>query len=51
MFRRDAEHVHLLIAVGGDMTIERAMPFIKGDSPFDYGRNSGIWERSGSAEF
>ena len=30
-----ADHVHLLMTVGGDMTIERAMQFIKGDFPFD----------------
>ena len=29
------DHVHLLIRVGGDMTIERAMQFIKGRFPFD----------------
>jgi putative transposase len=29
------DHVHLLMTVRGDMTIERAMQFIKGDFPFD----------------
>ena len=44
------DHVHLLITVGGDMTIERAMQFVKGGFSFRL-RKVGIWGRSGSADF
>jgi len=44
-------HVHLLIAVTGDGTIEKAMQLIKGDSRIARRKNWGIWERSGRAGF
>jgi len=43
------DHVHLLITVGGDMTIERAMQFVKGGFSFRLRKESGylgeVWQR------
>jgi putative transposase len=43
------DHVHLLIEVGGDTTIERAMQFIKGGFSFRLRREFGylgeVWQR------
>jgi putative transposase len=43
------DHVHLLIRVGGDMTIEKAMQFIKGGFSFrlrkEYGYLGEVWQR------
>ena len=42
-------HVHLLITVGGDMTIEKAMQFIKGGFSFRLQKETGylgeVWQR------
>ena len=42
-------HVHLLITVGGDMTIEKAMQFIKGGFSFrlrkEFGYLGEVWQR------
>jgi putative transposase len=42
-------HVHLLLAVGEGMTIERAMQFIKGGFSYrlkkDYGYMGEVWQR------
>jgi len=44
-----ADHVHLLMTVGGDMTIERAMQFIKGGFSFrlrkEFGYLGDVWQR------
>ena len=43
------DHVHLLITVGGAMTIERAMQFVKGGFSFRLRKESGylgeVWQR------
>ena len=43
------DHVHLLITVGGDMTIEKAMQFIKGGFSFRLQKETGylgeVWQR------
>jgi putative transposase len=43
------DHVHLLIRVGGDMTIEKAMQFIKGGFSFrlrkEYRYLGEVWQR------
>ncbi len=43
------DHVHLLITVGGDMTIERAMQYIKGGFSFrlrkEFGYLGEVWQR------
>jgi putative transposase len=43
------DHVHLLIAVDGDMTIERAMQFIKGGFSYrlrkEFGYSGVVWQR------
>jgi putative transposase len=43
------DHVHLLITVDGDMTIERAMQFIKGGFSYqlkkDFGYSGEVWQR------
>ncbi len=43
------DHVHLLITVGGDMTIEKAMQFIKGGFSFRLKKELGypgeVWQR------
>ena len=43
------DHVHLLITVGGDMTIERAMQFVKGGFSFrlrkEFGYLGDVWLR------
>jgi putative transposase len=43
------DHVHLLIRVGGDMTIEKAMQFIKGGFSFrlrnEFGYLGEVWQR------
>ena len=43
------DHVHLLITVHGDMTIERAMQFIKGGFSFrlrkEFGYRGEVWQR------
>jgi putative transposase len=43
------DHVHLLIAVDGDMTIERAMQFIKGGFSYQlkkrFGYSGEVWQR------
>ena len=43
------DHLHLLIRVGGDMTIERAMQFIKGGFSFrlrkEFGYLGEVWQR------
>ena len=43
------DHIHLLITVGGDMTIEKAMQFIKGGFSFRLKKEMGylgeIWQR------
>jgi putative transposase len=44
------DHVHLLIEVGGDTTIERAMQFIKGGFSFRLRKEFGYLGRSGSAD-
>ncbi len=42
-------HVHLLITVHGDMTIEKAMQFIKGGFSYrlrkEFGFGGGVWQR------
>ncbi len=42
-------HVHLLLTVGGDMTIEKAMQFIKGGFSYrlkkEYGYSGEVWQR------
>src|SRR6266542_3526727 len=42
-------HVHLLLTVGGDMTIEKAMQFIKGGFSYrlkkEYGYTGEVWQR------
>jgi putative transposase len=43
------DHIHLLITVGGDMTIEKAMQFIKGGFSFRLKKETGylgeVWQR------
>jgi putative transposase len=43
------DHVHLLLTVGGDMTIERAMQFIKGGYSYRLKKELGylgeVWQR------
>jgi putative transposase len=43
------DHVHVLITVGGDMTIEKAMQFIKGGFSYrlkkDFGYVGEVWQR------
>jgi putative transposase len=43
------DHIHLLITAGGDMTIEKAMQFIKGGFSFRLKKETGyleeIWQR------
>jgi len=43
------DHVHLLLTVGSDMTIERAMQFIKGGFSYrlkkDFGYSGEVWQR------
>jgi putative transposase len=43
------EHVHLLVTIGGDMTIEKAMQFIKGGFSYRLKKETGyggeIWQR------
>src|SRR5487761_89969 len=43
------DHVHLLITVRGDITIERAMQFIKGGFSFrlrkEFGYRGEVWQR------
>src|SRR5271157_3307723 len=43
------DHVHVLLTVGADMTIEKAMQFIKGGFSYRLKKSAAIWERSGSA--
>lgn len=42
-------HVHLLITIGSDMTVERAMQFIKGGFSFRLKRDAGyrgeVWQK------
>jgi putative transposase len=42
-------HVHLLITIGGDMTIEKAMQFIKGGFSYrlkkEFGYEGEVWQR------
>ena len=42
-------HVHLLLTVGGDMTIEKALQFIKGGFSYrlkkEYGYSGEVWQR------
>jgi putative transposase len=40
------DHVHVLMTVGADMTIEKAMQFIKGGFSYRL-RSAATWERSG----
>jgi putative transposase len=43
------DHVHLLLAVGGDMTIEKSMQLIKGGFSFrlkkEFGYQGEVWQR------
>src|ERR1039457_5190567 len=43
------DHVHLLITVPGDMTIEKVIQFIKGGFSYrlkkEFGYSGGIWQR------
>ena len=43
------DHVHLLLTVGGDMTIERVMQFIKGGFSYrlkkEFGYSGEVWQR------
>jgi putative transposase len=45
------DHVHLLITVSGDSTIERVMQLIKGGFSYRLKRELTIWERFGNAAF
>ena len=45
------DHVHLLITVNGDMTIEKAVQFVKGGFSFRLKRKQDMWERFGSEAF
>jgi putative transposase len=48
------DHVHLLMTVGADMTIEKAMQFIKGGFSYrlkkEYGYLGEVWQRGFSEE-
>ena len=39
-------HVHLLMSVGGDMTIEKAMQFIKGGFSYRLKERGSVWQPS-----
>jgi putative transposase len=43
------DRLHLLLTVGDGMTIERAMPFVKGGFSYRMRKSTAIGERSGSA--
>ncbi len=45
------DHVHVLITVGGDMTIEKAMQFIKGGFSYRLKKISDMWVGFGNADF
>jgi putative transposase len=45
------DHVHLLITVSGNSTIEKAMQFIKGGFSYRLKRELGTWQRFGNTAF